>query len=176
MVGEKYVCLCTLPKNIVPQRQWSWSEIVRIPVALSKKSLSIELHWNILQAVHCIGWNNWSSLKQILSRMDVLFLMSIFRLYLWSKLSFEYNSANKNLFLSACICWDSRFLNAKWTKILNLVEPFVMVSHTGSFYFVISKCLHCIQYYMMPLEQWEHMVAKRLVTVSWLDGDKGHVC
>ena len=40
--------------------------------------------------------------------MDVLFLMSNFRLYLGFKMSFEHNSVRKNLFLSACFCWDSR--------------------------------------------------------------------
>ena len=40
--------------------------------------------------------------------MDVLLLMSIFRLYPGIKLSFEHNSVRKNLFLSACFCWDSR--------------------------------------------------------------------
>ena len=40
--------------------------------------------------------------------MDVLFLMSIFRLYPGLKLSFEHNSVRKNLFLSACLSWDSR--------------------------------------------------------------------
>ena len=40
--------------------------------------------------------------------MDVLFLMSIFRLYPGLKTSFKNNSVRKNLFLSACFCWDSR--------------------------------------------------------------------
>ena len=40
--------------------------------------------------------------------MDVLFLMNIFRLYPGLKISFEHNSVRKNLFLSACFCWDSR--------------------------------------------------------------------
>ena len=40
--------------------------------------------------------------------MDVLFLMSNFRLYPGMKMSFEHNSIRKNLFLSACFCWDSR--------------------------------------------------------------------
>ena len=40
--------------------------------------------------------------------MDVLFLMSLFRLYPGLKMSVEYNSVRKNLFLSACFCWDSR--------------------------------------------------------------------
>ena len=41
--------------------------------------------------------------------MDVLFLMSFFRLYPGLEVSFEHNSVHKNLFLSACFCWDSRF-------------------------------------------------------------------
>ena len=40
--------------------------------------------------------------------MDVFFLMSIFRLYSGLEMSFEHNSVRKNLFLSACFCWDSR--------------------------------------------------------------------
>ena len=39
--------------------------------------------------------------------MDVLFLMSIFRLYPGLKMSFEHKIVRKNLFLSACFCWDS---------------------------------------------------------------------
>ena len=40
--------------------------------------------------------------------MDVLFLMSVFRLYPGFKMSFEHNNVRKNLFRSACFCWDSR--------------------------------------------------------------------
>ena len=40
--------------------------------------------------------------------MDVLLLMSIFRLYPGFKISFEQNSDRKSLFLCACFCWDSR--------------------------------------------------------------------
>ena len=40
--------------------------------------------------------------------MDVLFLLSFFRLYPGLKLSFEDNSVRRNLFLSACSCWESR--------------------------------------------------------------------
>ena len=39
--------------------------------------------------------------------MDVLFLISVFRLYPGLKTSFEHNSVRKNLFLSAYFCWDS---------------------------------------------------------------------
>ena len=40
--------------------------------------------------------------------MDVLFLMSNFRLYQGLKMSFEHNSVRRNLFPSACFCRDSR--------------------------------------------------------------------
>ena len=39
--------------------------------------------------------------------MDVLFLISVFRLYRGLEMSFEHNSVRKNLFLNACFCWDS---------------------------------------------------------------------
>ena len=39
--------------------------------------------------------------------MDVAFLISVFRLYPGLKMSFEHNSVRKNLFLTACSCWDS---------------------------------------------------------------------
>ena len=39
--------------------------------------------------------------------MDVLSLISVFRLYPGLKMSFEHDSVRKNLFLSACFCWDS---------------------------------------------------------------------
>ena len=40
--------------------------------------------------------------------MDALSLVSNFRLYPRLKMSFEHNSVPKNLFLSACFCWDPR--------------------------------------------------------------------
>ena len=39
--------------------------------------------------------------------MDVLFLSRVFRLYPGMKMTFKNNSVRKNLFLSACFCWDS---------------------------------------------------------------------
>ena len=39
--------------------------------------------------------------------MDVLFLISVFRLYPGLKRSFEHNNVRRNLFLSAFFCWDS---------------------------------------------------------------------
>ena len=40
--------------------------------------------------------------------MDVFLLSSVFRFYPGMKMSFEHKSVRKNLFLSACCCWDSR--------------------------------------------------------------------
>ena len=40
--------------------------------------------------------------------MDVLYLISVFRLYPGLKMTFEHNSVRKNLFLSSCFSWDSR--------------------------------------------------------------------
>ena len=53
--------------------------------------------------------NNCSQMKRTPSRMDAFFLISKFRLYPGLKMSFEHNSVRKNLFLSACLCWESRF-------------------------------------------------------------------
>ena len=39
--------------------------------------------------------------------MDFLFLISVSRLYPGLKMTFKLNSVRKNLFLSACFCWDS---------------------------------------------------------------------
>ena len=39
--------------------------------------------------------------------MEVFLLMSIFRLYHGIKMTFKRNSVRKNLYLSACLCWDS---------------------------------------------------------------------
>ena len=41
-------------------------------------------------------------------KKETLSLISIFRLHLGFKMSFENNSVHENLFLSACFCWDSR--------------------------------------------------------------------
>ena len=119
MVGEMYVLTsrliqttsilsCTVSETIFTSKIMMLIDVYRILVTIDKTSLSIELHWETLQAVHCTGWNNCSQLKQPLSRMYALFLMSILRLYLGVKMSFKHNSVLKNLFLSARFCWNCR--------------------------------------------------------------------
>ena len=39
--------------------------------------------------------------------MDVPFQINVFRLYPGLKMTFKHNSFRKNIFLSACFCWDS---------------------------------------------------------------------
>ena len=78
---------------------------------------------------------------------------------------FEHNSVRKNLFLSACFCWDSRLLYMRWTKILNLDDSLVMEILIWTLYFVTPKYSDYTQYYMMLLEQFDHVVAKDLATV-----------
>ena len=53
--------------------------------------------------------------------MDVLFLMSIFRLHPGLKMSFEHNSFRKNLFLMACFVWDSRLSLREMDQKFNIV-------------------------------------------------------
>ena len=107
--------------------------------------------------------------------MDVLFLMSIFRLYPGLKLSFEHNIVRKNPFLSACFCWDSRLSLREMDQILELVEPLVMGTRNWNFYFLISKYLDYTQSYMILLEQCGHIVTKVQATATWLDEDQIHV-
>ena len=101
--------------------------------------------------------------------MDGIFLISIFRLYPGFKKSFGHNSVRKNLFLSACFCFDSRLslreMDQKF-KNLNLVEPLAMETRTWSFNFVLSNYLDHTQNYMMQLEQCGHIVVEDLVTVK----------
>ena len=82
--------------------------------------------------------------------MDVLFLMSISRLYRGLKLSFEHSKCRKKLFF----WWQVSvgildFLHVSKTKNINLVEPLVMVTRTWSSYFVFLKYLVYMQYFMM---------------------------
>ena len=101
-------CRVLLRKHFSPERWWSWSDIDRILDALEKTSISIELHSQIFEALHCTGWINCSQFKQFSSRMDNPFRMSIFRLYPAIKVSFEHKSCRRNLFSSAFPYWDAR--------------------------------------------------------------------
>ena len=86
-------------------------------------------------------------------------------------MSFEQNSVRKNLFLSACFCWDSgislREMNQKF-KFGGLLG--YGISHLDSV-FRYSKVfrLHAILHEL--LEQFNHIVANDLATATGLDED-----
>ena len=80
-------------------------------------------------------------------------------------MTFEHNSVRKNLFLSACFCWDSRLSLHDMDQILNLADSLVMETLAWTLYFVTPKFSDYTQYYMMLLEQFDHIVAKDLATV-----------
>ena len=98
--------------------------------------------------------------------MDVLFLMSIFRLYPGLKLSFEQKSVRKNVFLKACFCWNSKLSLHEMDKNYEFGGTLVMGTRTWNYYFVISKYLDYTQYYMMRLEECGNIVAKVQATAT----------
>ena len=92
--------------------------------------------------------------------------MSIFRCYPGLKSSFELNSGHKSLFLGACFCCDSR------PSLREINQKFKFGGNNAygdsylEFFFVISKYIDYMQYYMMLLEQYAHVVVKGLATVT----------
>ena len=62
--------------------------------------------------------------------MDVLILISVFRLYQELKMSFEHNSVGKNLFLSACSCWDSSLSSCEIDQKIKFGE---LIGHGNSY-------------------------------------------
>ena len=108
--------------------------------------------------------------------MDVLFLMSIFRLYPGLKLSFEHNNVRKNLFLNACFCWDSRLSLRQMDQKIIFGGTIGYGNSYLELLFRHFKILDYTQYYMMRMEQCGHIVAKDLITVTRLDEDQIHFC
>ena len=47
------------------------------------------------------------NINKLCQEWNVLFLISVFRLYPGLKMTFGHNSIRKNLILSACFCWES---------------------------------------------------------------------
>ena len=98
--------------------------------------------------------------------MDVLFLISVFRLYPGLKMTFEHNSVRKNLFLSACFCWDSRLSLHEMDQKFKFGGLIGYGNSYWTLYFVTPKYSDYTQYYMMLLEQFDHIVAKDLATAT----------
>ena len=97
--------------------------------------------------------------------MDVLFLISVFRLFPGLKMSFEHKSVRKNLFLSACFCWDSTLSLSEMDQNFKFGG---LIGYGNSYFDSIlgySKVFDYMQYYTMLLEQFDHILAKDLATV-----------
>ena len=86
--------------------------------------------------------------------------MSIFRLYPAFKMSIEHKSDRKNLFLSACFCWDSRISLGEMGQKIKFGGTIGYGDSYLEFFFVISKYLDYTQYYLMLLEQCGHIMGK----------------
>ena len=98
--------------------------------------------------------------------MDVLFVMSIFRLYPGLKSSVEHKSDNKNLSLNAFFSWDARLSLRRMDQKFKIGGTIVMGTRSWSSYFVILTFLDDMQHYMMLLEQYRNRVAKVLATIT----------
>ena len=98
--------------------------------------------------------------------MDVLFLISNFRLYPGLKMTFEHNSVRKNLFLSACFCWNSSFSLHEMDQKVKFVGLIGYGNSCLDSVFRYSKVLRLHAILMMLLEQFDHIVAKDLATVT----------
>ena len=148
---------------------WNWQNV--------RRSWHNEFnYWETLthfQGVHRIGWNICSWLKLISSRMEGLFLMSNFWLFPWINMSFERNSAHKNLFVSACPFWMLNIPYLSAWKIYIWYKQWFWGLVLGSF--VTPKKLRNMQYCMMLLEQCDRIVVKAQAVATWLNEDQLHL-
>ena len=82
-------------------------------------------------------------------------------------MSFGHNSVRKNLFLSACFCWDSGLSlremdqKVKFGGLIHWLWKFLF-----GLYFVTPKDSDYTQHYMMLLEQFDHIMAKDQATAT----------
>ena len=108
--------------------------------------------------------------------MDVLFLISVFRMYPGLKMTFEHNSVRKNLFLSACFCWDSTL------SLREMDQKFIFggtIGYGDSYWdsvFRYSKEIRLHQNYTILLEQFDYKPVKDLATATWLVEVQTVVC
>ena len=100
--------------------------------------------------------------------MDVLFLMSNFRLYSGLKRHLNTIVFAKIYFPVHVSVGILDFLYVRWTKKLNLVEPLVMATRTWTWYFANPKYSDYMRYYMMLLEGFDYEPVKtRPLLYDW---------
>ena len=98
--------------------------------------------------------------------MDILFLVSNFKLHPGLKTSFEHNSVRKNLSLSACFCWDSRLSlreidqNFKFGGTIGYGDSYL------DSVFRYSKVSDYMHYYTMLLGQIDYKPVKDPATAT----------
>ena len=102
--AEKFATEENLTAVLIPTK----SKVMDEQLKLAHKVVDLVDRTNRKICVILLRYNVDKPEGSYLSRKNVLFLMSIFRLYPGLKLSFEHDSVRKNLFLSAYFCWDSR--------------------------------------------------------------------
>ena len=64
----------------------------------------------------------------------------------------------------------------RWTKFLHLGESSVLDTRTWTLYFATLEYLDYMHYYMMLPEDYDHLLAKHLASVTSLDEDQPHLC
>ena len=101
--------------------------------------------------------------------MDVLFLISFFRLYPGFKMSFEHNSVRKNLFLIACFCWDSRPI------LSELDQNFRFGGTIGYGDSYLDFLFHQFKVFRLHAILHDAAGAKVQATVTWSGADQIHV-
>ena len=114
-------------------------------------------------------------IKQTSSRMDVLFLTSKFRSYSGWNCNLNTMVLVKNQFLSACFRGDDRlFFTWDGPKSCICCNHWFLGTSTWTLYFATPKYFDYMQYYMMLLEQCNHIVVKPQATVTCLAEDQIH--
>ena len=78
-------------------------------------------------------------------------------------MTFEHNSVRKNLFLTACFCWDSRLSLHEMDQKFEFGGLIGYGNSCLDSVFRYPKYSDYTQYYMML--QFDHIVAKDLATV-----------
>ena len=77
--------------------------------------------------------------------MDVRSLISFFRLYPALKLTFKHNSVRKNLFLSACFCFESGFSFREMDQKFKFGGLIDMETLAWTLYFITRNYSDCMQ-------------------------------
>ena len=82
---------------------------------------------------------------------------------------FDTKAVAKNYFWVSVTFGTIKFFYERWTRSFHLVDSMVKEIVIWTLYYVTRKYSDYMQYYMMPLEQFDRILAKDLSTVIWWD-------